>query len=246
MNNRLYDRVADTYASLRVPDPRIAARVHAAIGSAMTLVNVGAGTGSYEPLGRTRIAVDASLEMLKQRSPDQAPAVQCMAQCLPFQDATFDASLAILTLHHWRDPAAGLAEMRRVARHRVVVLTWDPAHTGFWLVQHYFPEILSIDRQIFPTLEQFEAALGPVDVIPVTIPADCTDGFLGAYWKRPWSYLDARVRAAISTFDKIAPADGLAHLRRDLTDGTWARNNAWLADSAELDLGYRLVVAKYP
>jgi len=184
--------------------------------------------------------------MLRQRRPGAAPAVQASATDLPFRDATFGAALAVLTVHHWPDRARGLAELGRVARERVVVLTWDPAATsGFWLVDDYFPEMVAIDREIFPTLEELRRSLGPVDARPLLVPHDCVDGFLGAYWRRPEAYLDAGVRGAISTFTKLADVEsGLARLRADLADGTWERRHVDLLRRDALDLGYRLVVAE--
>jgi hypothetical protein len=148
-------------------------------------------------------------------------------------------------MHHWPDWRRGLAELRRVARDRVVLFTWDPEHAGFWLVREYFPEILRIDRPVFPPLAAIEAAAGPLEVQPVPVPAECADGFLGAFWRRPEAYLDEGVRGAMSGFRRIAdPAPGLARLRRDLEDGTWARRHDALLELPELDLGYRLVVAR--
>src|SRR5262245_15832493 len=172
------------------------------------------------------------------------PAIQASATQLPFEDGAFDAALAILTVHHWPDRARGLVELTRVARSRVVIVTWDPATSGFWLVEDYFPEIIEIDRPIFPTLDELRAALGGIQIEPLLIPHDCTDGFLGAYWRRPEAYLDAGVRGAISTFTKLRDVEpGLARLRKDLTDGTWERRHGRLRKMTELDLGYRLVVA---
>lgn len=207
-------------------------------------MNVGAGAGSYEPADRAVAAVEPSAEMVRQRAPDAAPVVRASAERLPFADGTFDAALAVLTIHHWPDWRAGLAEMRRVARGRVVILTWDPEHPGFWLVQDYFPEIMEVDQTIFPRLTQIEEVLGALEVRPVPVPADCADGFLGAYWRRPEAYLDAGPRGAISAFAKLQdPRAGLDRLRADLADGTWARRNEGLLGLAELDIGYQLVVA---
>jgi hypothetical protein len=149
----------------------------------------------------------------------------------------------VLTVHHWPDRVRGLAELARVARDRVVILTWDTT-TRFWLLDDYFPELVEIDRSSFPTTAELERALGRLTITPVPIPHDCADGFLGAYWRRPDAYLDAGVRGAISTFAKLEdPGPGLARLRRDLEDGTWERRNADLLGRTDLDLGYRLVVA---
>jgi SAM-dependent methyltransferase len=185
------------------------------------------------------------MTMIRQRQRHSAPVVQASAIRLPFRDASFAAALAILTVHHWPDRARGLAELARVAHDRIVLVTWDPASEGFWLVQDYFPEILDIDRQILPSLEELRGVLGSLEVHTLPIPHDCVDGFLGAYWRRPQAYLNADVRRAISTFAKIRTLDaGLAQLRRDVTDGTWARRYGELLGSSALDLGYRLIVAR--
>lgn len=206
---------------------------------------IGAGAGSYEPSDRSVVAVEPSLTMIRQRRRGSARVVQASALELPFRDAAFAAALAILTVHHWPDRARGLAELGRVARGRAVIVTWDPATSGFWLVEEYFPEIVELDRPIFPTLEQLGRALGPIEVRTLPIPHDCVDGFLGAYWRRPRAYLDARVRSAISTFSKLRALEpGLTRLRRDLEDGAWERRHGDLLGRAELDLGYRLVIVK--
>jgi len=242
---QLYDTIGGGYARYRRPDPRLAEAIGRAMGPAAPVVNVGAGTGSYEPADRRVVAVEPSLAMIRQRPPGSAPVVQASATHLPFRDAAFAAALAVLTIHHWPDRVQGLAELARVARDRVVILTWDPASTGFWLVEDYFPQVVEIDRPVFPSLADFRRVLGPIEIQPIPIPHDCIDGFLGAYWRRPHAYLDAGARAAISAFSKIAEVDaGLARLRRDLADGTWERRHGHLARRSELDLGYRLIVAR--
>ncbi len=244
----LYDEIGRGYPRFRRPDPRIAGRIREALGVAESVANVGAGAGSYEPQDRRVIAVEPSLTMIRQRGLDAAPAVRAVASALPFRDASFDAALAILTVHHWPDRARGLAELARVARRRIVILTpWDPTASGFWLVDDYFPEILAIDRPILPRLDELRRALGRISVFDVPIPRDCSDGFLGAYWARPEAYLDAGVRSAISSFAKLAPgelAPGLARLSGDLRSGEWERRHGRLRSLASLDLGYRLVVAE--
>lgn len=238
----LYDAIGQEYGAYRRPDPRVAAAIVDALAGAESVVNVGAGTGSYEPGDRAVVAVEPSVAMIRQRRPG-VPVVRASASALPFRDGAFAAALAVLTVHHWPDKARGLAELARVARRRVVVLTWDPAAPGFWLVDDYFPEILAIDRPIFPAIADFRRGLGEVEVRPLAVPHDCTDGFLGAYWRRPAAYLDAGVRGAISTFAKIANVEaGVTRLRRDLEDGTWARRHGDLLARSELDLGYRLVI----
>ena len=240
---QLYDEIGVDYERYRRPDPRIAAAIADALGTADVVLNVGAGAGSYEPRDRAVVAVEPSLVMIRQRRRGSAPVVQASATRLPFRDAAFAASLAVLTVHHWPDCARGLTEMARVTRERVVILTWDPAFSGFWLVDDYFPEIGVVDRPIFPSIDELEQALGSVECRPLLIPHDCTDGFLGAYWRRPHAYLDPGVRRAISTFSKIGDvAPGLARLRRDLEDGTWQRRHGHLLSESAIDLGYRLAI----
>ncbi len=215
----LYDTIGKNYTDLRQPDPSIERAIYRALGDAVSVLNVGAGCGSYEPLDRSVVSVEQSMTMIRQRPPGAAPVVQATAMALPFGTDIFDASIAILSVHHWPDKERGLEELRRVSRGRVVVLTWDPTYSGFWLTD-YFPEILEIDRLLFPMLHQYEHVLGPTKVIDVLIPHNCTDGFMGAYWCRPEAYLSKRVRSAISTFSKLRDATpGLQQLDRDLNSG---------------------------
>jgi SAM-dependent methyltransferase len=207
------------------------------------VVNVGAGAGSYEPVDRKVIAVEPSLTMIRQRGRGAAPVVRGLSDSLPFRDESFDASVAILTVHHWTNRRKGLEELRRASRRRVVILTWDPSYPGFWL-HDYFPEIWEIDRRNMPSLEELHRALGRIEILDVPIPGDCTDGFMGAYWKRPGAYLDARVRSAISMFSMLPDVEsGLSRLRADLASGNWGRKYGSLINRKILDLGYRLVVA---
>ena len=242
----LYDRIGHGYDAYRRPDPRMAAAIMAALGPAASVINVGAGAGSYEPIDRPVVAVEPSATMLAQRPPGAAPAIQAAAGDLPFRDAAFAAALAVLTVHHWPSRARGLADLTRVARERVVIVTWDPeARFDFWLVDDYFPEIPAIDRSIFPTLDELRRTLGAIDVRVLPIPHDCVDGFLGAYWRRPHAYLDAGVRGAISTFAKVADAEpALSRLRADLENGAWERRYGAVRTHTTLDLGYRLVIAE--
>lgn len=241
---QLYDEIGVGYRRYRRPDRRIAAAIIDALGEADPVVNVGAGTGSYEPTDRAVVAVEPSLAMIRQRPASGVRVVQASATHLPFTDASFGAALAVLTVHHWPDRVRGLAELARVTRHRVVIVTWDPSASGFWLVDDYFPEIWQTDRPIFPSIEEFRKVLGNVESRSLLVPHDCTDGFLGAYWRRPHAYLDRGVRGAISTFAKIGDVGpGLTRLRCDLEDGTWQRRHGHLLSQPELDLGYRLVIA---
>lgn len=242
--SRLYDTIGIGYGKYRVPDPRLAAAIMRELGDLAPVLNVGAGTGSYEPCDRPVVAVEPSMAMILQRQDRTIPVVQSVAEHLPFPDAAFPAALAILTVHHWSDRVRGLAELARVTRHRLVIVTYDPAIRGFWLAEEYFPEIVEIDSKIFPRIEEYGRVVGPVDVHRLPIPHDCTDGFLGAYWRRPHAYLDPGVRSAISTFAKIPIVDaGFTRLRADLANGTWERRHGHLLHQTELDLGYRLVIA---
>jgi SAM-dependent methyltransferase len=240
---KLYDSIGAGYASRRTTDPRIARALGLALGDAATVVNVGAGTGSYEPEDRDVLAVEPSMIMIRQRRADAAPAVQGMAEQLPLRDDAVDAAMAVLTLHHWRDPCAGLAELRRVSRRRVVVLTYDTA-AGFWLTDHYLPAIAARDRRIFPGIDAIVRALGGAEVHALPVPIDCIDGFLGAFWARPHAYLDRDIRAGISAFASVPGLDeGLDQLRQDLESGTWHERFGDLCAGSELDVGYRIVVA---
>jgi len=241
-----YDRIGLTYATTRAPDPRIERQIAEALGDARSVVNVGAGTGAYEPRGLEVVAVEPSIVMLAQRAPGAAPGVQASAEALPFPDGSFDASLAVLTMHHWSDWRAGIAELRRVARRRIVMLTFDPAYISrYWLVRDYLPQIAVQDERRFPTVETVAEALGGAEIVPVPIAHDCSDGFLCAWWKRPLAYLEEGVRANISSFaamDPVALSDALERLEQDVADGTWAERNAALLAQDEADFGYRLLV----
>ena len=237
-----YDRIGRDYSALRRPDARIAAAIEAALGEARSVLNVGAGSGSYEPAGRLVTALEPSPEMIRQRPFPAAAAVQGRAEALPFADRSFDAAMAVLTVHHWSDQAKGLDEMRRVARGPVVILTYDPAFRGFWLAD-YIPALVALDEAQMPPLDVYRR-IGAIDIVPVPIPHDCADGFLCAYWRRPEAHLDPRVRAAISSFWAVGDvSDALARLERDLESGAWTKRYGDLLDLDSRDCGYRLVVA---
>jgi SAM-dependent methyltransferase len=241
--NAKYDSIGINYSELRKPDPRIATLIDNALGTAETILNVGAGTGSYEPTGRQVTAVEPSLQMNRQRSAQAARVIQGCAEELPFDDDSFDASMAVLTVHHWPDKERGLREMRRVTRGRIVILTFDPSHRAAWLTE-YFPELVALDEVQMPSMSDYERWLGPVRISPVPIPHDCTDGFLYAYWRRPAAYLDARIRSGSSSFWSIKNAEeGLARLQQDLESGEWGRRYAELLKLDAYDVGYRLVIA---
>jgi SAM-dependent methyltransferase len=241
----LYDSIGLKYAEFRRPDHRIASAIDAALGDAKSVVNIGAGAGSYEPFSRTVLAVEPSEVMMRQRPTGAAPCLRGSAEALPLETASFDAAMAVLTIHHWTDLERGLGEMARVARKRAVLLTWVPDAAPFWLTEDYFPEIAAHDRKIFPSsaalTAMLERMIGPVHTAPVPIPHDCTDGLLCAYWRRPESYLSAEVRSAISSFARIDAEAGLTTLRTDLSSGRWAERNRHLLTLDTLDLGYRIV-----
>ena len=244
---QLYDTIGATYTVTRRTEPRIAARVWAALGDARTVLNVGAGTGSYEPPGRDVIAVEPSALMRAQRPASAAPCVAAVAESLPFKDQSFDAAMAFSTVHHWQDPIAGLREMRRVAR-RVVVFTIDASGTGwhrrFWLTRDYLPEAadLLVGR---PSLTEQARAIG-ARIEPVHIPWDCADGFFEAYWRRPEAYLDERVRRGVSVWARVgtrAEQRAVRGLRDDLASGRWTERNRDLAALDAAELGLRLLIA---
>lgn len=239
----LYDKIGVGYSNMRKPDTRIARAIHDALGDAKSIVNVGAGTGSYEPSDRDVTALEPSAEMIRQRPPGLGKAYQGIAENMPFADRQFDAAMAILTVHHWSDLEAGLREMRRVAKGRLVIFTFDPKADYFWLAD-YIPEIIEHDQPIMPEMAEYDRILGQTKIKHVPVPHDCTDGFLGAYWQRPHAYLDPRVRASISTFAKLDDEpEGLTTLSQDLESGAWTERFGHLMQEQQLDIGYRLVIA---
>lgn len=244
---QLYDTIGATYTATRRTDPRIAARIWAALGDARTVVNVGAGTGSYEPPGRDVTAVEPSALMRAQRPAGAAPCVAATAESLPFGDQSFDAAMAVSTIHHWPDPIAGLREMRRVARH-VVVFTHDASDTGwrhrFWLTRDYLPEVAGFLAGR-PALTEQARAIG-ARIEPVLIPWDCADGIFEAYWRRPEAYLDDQVRRGMSVWARVGPEAeqrAVGSLRDDLVSGRWAERNRDITDLDAAELGLRLLIA---
>ncbi len=243
-----YDRIGTTYASTRRPDPRIQAAIWDALGDAETVVNVGAGSGSYEP-PQTVLAVEPSAVMIAQRPAGLAPVVQASAEAIPLADDAVDVALAVLTNHHWDDQERGFAEMRRVAR-RVVVFTWDPDFAeAFWLVRDYVPESAAYDRGRFLSLERVAELAGVgATVTTVPVPHDCWDGFFGAFWRSPEAYLDPHVRAGMSNLAHFGARydAAFARLAADIQSGAWKARHRDLLELSEIDLGYRLVVAERP
>jgi len=242
----IYDEIGVGYANTRLPDPRISAQIKEAIGRPYSLLNVGAGTGSYEPDDLAVVALEPSSEMIRQRPRGSGPVVQGVAEALPFSDNRFEVVTAFLTLHHWTDRDAGIAEIKRVARNRLVIFTWVPdlVHNS-WLVSDYIPENLDLDLPRFPPEREVLDLFPKAEIIPVPIPHDCQDGFMEAYWRRPWAYLAPETARGISTFNQLPKSvleRGLAKLERDLESGEWDRRYGHLLEKPDLDLGYRLLV----
>ena len=243
----LYDSIGASYTVTRCTEPRIAAKIWDELGDARTVLTVGAGTGSYEPPDRDVLAVEPSAAMRSQRPAEAAPCVAAEAERLPFADQSFDAAMAIATVHHWQDPIAGLREMRRVAR-RVVVFTHDSSETGwlhrFWLTRDYLPEVADLVAGR-PSLTELARAIGARSE-PVLIPWDCADGFFEAYWRRPEAYLDENVRKGVSVWARVGPdaeQRAVGSLSDDLESGRWAELNRDLVDLDAAELGLRLLIA---
>jgi SAM-dependent methyltransferase len=241
-----YERHGRTYAAHRRPDPRIAARIHAALGDARTVLNVGAGTGSYEPADRWVLAVEPSATMRAQRPPGAAPAIDARAEALPFDDDAVDAAMACVTIHHWQPPALGLAELRRVARGPVVVLTFDLDGLPAWQ-QEFLAEGLRIERPRFPAVEDVAAALGGrTRVEPIATPGDCVDGFFEAFWRRPEALLDPAVRGAQSMWPLLGPGVEeriVERLAAALRSGAWDAAHGHLREQDSFDGALRLIVS---
>ena len=243
-----YDTIGSNYAYARTPDRRLAAVIHDVLGSSRRVVNVGAGTGNYEPTDREVIAVEPSVVMIGQRPAGAAPVVQAPAEHLPFVDDAFDAALAISTVHHWTGRARGLAEMARVAPRRVVV-HWEPADaTLHWMVDDYFPELADVGSvRDGGTSEEVASELGgQIEVRPFPVPIDFTEGSGGSFWGRPEALLDPMVRAGISMFallDASVVDRGVTQLAADLDSGRWDERHGHLRSLESLDVGYRVIVS---
>lgn len=236
-----------TYARIRRADPRIAALLAQALGSAASVVNVGAGTGSYEPPDRLVVAVEPSPDMRARRAPGAAPVIAALADALPFTDGAFDAAMSVLSIHHWPDLAAGLGQMRRVARGPVVILTFDPAHLADWWLAELCPAVIAVEARRYPAIDRVAAALGgQVSVIPVEIPADCTDGFSEAFFARPEAFLDPAVLDAQSAWGFVTAQERhrfQADLARMLADGSWDRAYGPWRTRATYQGAVRIIIA---
>lgn len=242
----LYDAIGFGYAQRRRPDERIARQLRSGLRGAAPILNVGAGAGSYEPTDRQVVAVEPSAAMIAQRHPGAAPVVRAVAGSLPFPDRSFEGCMALLTVHHWPDPLAGIAELRRVTRGPIVVLTFDQeVHAQQWIVSEYLPDMAVLDPAL-PGPERIARALGGGSIEVVNVPWDCTDGFCHAWWRRPAAYLDETVRSAISGIARLPAgvvADAMARLGADIASGTWDKEHRHLLEKQEIDAGYRIVVS---
>ncbi len=249
--SQVYDTIGQGYLAHRRAEPRWEAIINEQLGDGHVVVNVGAGTGSYEPRDRVVVAVDPSSVMVSQRAPGTAPAVRASGSALPLPSGAADVAMAILTMHHWDDWATGLAELCRVAPRRIVLTMDFEMHSRFWFLEDYVPEVGSFTRSQEPGYAAVaevigDGARGGAAVIPLLVPRDMQDGVLGAYWCRPEAYLDPAVRAncsGLALADPAVVARGVAALVADLSRGAWHRRHADLAELEAIDLGYRLVVA---
>jgi SAM-dependent methyltransferase len=243
-----YEATGVGYAGRRRPDPRIGALIHAALGDARTVVNVGAGAGSYEPTDREVVAVEPSAQMRAQRPSGSAPVVDATAEDLPFADDAFDAAMATVTIHQWRDWARGLAELRRVSSGPVVVLTFDPDAVPDWWLGEYVPELFRAEAARYPAIDAIRDVLGGrTTAAAVPIPLDCTDGFTEAFYGRPEAFLDPAVRAAQSAWqfaDEAVLSSGLDRLAADLASGVWDARFGHLRGQPEFVGAVRLVVGR--
>lgn len=242
MPERLYDQIGTGYARTRRTDPRIAAIVWDRLGTGTSLLNVGAGTGSYEPACRCVVAVEPSAAMRAQRPEGAARCVAGTAEALPFSDNSFDVVMSVFSHWHWTDQRKGLAEMRRVARQRVLLISLDrKVADKFWLVDEYLPSA----HALWGAFDETVRELGDCEIVEMPVPADCIDGFFHAYWRRPHAYLDESVRETMAVFKRLDPGEaerGLRQLRTDLHRGRWRDRHAPLLEKHMLDLGYRLLV----
>jgi SAM-dependent methyltransferase len=248
-----YDDIGRTYTATRREDPRLAAAIWTALGDAESVLNVGAGAGAYEPRDREVLALEPSEVMIAQRPGGSAPVMRGSVEAIPLRDHSVDAAMAVLSDHHWRDRRAGMGEMRRVARKRVVLFTFDPSQFAlFWFATEYLPAFMGLIAPGYRAPGRWERELrmllGEIRIETVPIPHDCADGFFGAYWRRPEALLDETVRNGISVFSRVEPAavqEAIEQLRADLASGAWQERHRDLLGLDALDLGYRVVIAQF-
>lgn len=240
-----YDEIGLNYTAQRKSDPRIATQILNKLKGAQRIVNIGAGSGSYEPDNIDLVAIEPSLEMINQRSPKSHPVVQGTAESLPFPSNSFTHALTILSMHHWENREMAFNEINRVATQEFIAVTWNPESEPFWLTRDYFPEIIELDRTIFPNIEEIKNYFDDVKANPMLIPEDCIDGFLAAYWKRPSAYLDKNIRNSISSFLKIKNiSKGLTKLEEDIKSKRWVSINHSILKESTLDAGYIIISGK--
>lgn len=241
----IYDKIGMTYSVTRCTDPKIAKQLYAELQGATRIVNIGAGTGSYEPENVELVAVEPSAKMIAQRKDGSYRVEKAFAEKLPFENKCFSHAMTVLSMHHWENRALAFSEINRVATEKFVAITWNPKSDPFWLTRDYFPEIHEMDKPIFPDLEEFKQHFDDVKMKPLQIPSDCKDGFLAAFWKRPDAYLSRQVRQSMSPFSKIKNLSaGLQKLADDLASGAWAKKNHAILGLSSLDVGYRVISAK--
>ena len=240
-----YDNIGIDYAKQRKSDPRIATQIFDRLKNATKVVNIGAGSGSYEPKNINLIAVEPSIEMINQRATNAHPVIQGYAESLPFPDKSFSHALTILSMHHWSDRDKAFKEINRITTEMFIAVSWNPEADPFWLTKDYFPEVYDLDKTIFPNLDELKDYFDDVEMTPLLIPEDCIDGFLAAYWKRPLSYLDQKVRNSISSFSKFKDLDKrLNKLDSDVKNGIWSKTNASILMNTKLDAGYVIITGK--
>ena len=241
----IYDDIGINYSVTRSTDPKIAQQLYAELEGATRIINIGAGTGSYEPENVVLVAVEPSSEMISQRKSGAYPIKQASAEKLPFEDNSFSHAMTVLSMHHWPDKPKAFSEINRVATDKFVAISWNPDSEPFWLTREYFPEIHEMDKAIFPTIDEIKEHFDDVQIRPLQIPHDCQDGFFAAFWKRPHAYLNPKVRQATSPFSKVSNLkEGLKMLENDLASGAWEKKNRELLNASSISAGYVLISAK--
>jgi SAM-dependent methyltransferase len=241
----IYDDIGINYSVGRCTDPEIAKQLYSKFEGATRIVNIGAGTGSYEPENVDLVAVEPSSAMISQRKTGSYRVEKAFAEKLPFEDNSFSHAMTVNSMHHWENRPLAFSEINRVATEKFVAITWDPKSDPFWLTRDYFPEIYEMDMRIFPELEEFKDFFDEVQITPLKIPGDCKDGLFAAFWKRPEAYLSSKVRQSTSPFSKVKNlSEGLHQLEEDLASGLWVKNNHAILNSSSLDVGYRLISAR--
>lgn len=242
-----YDRIGRTYAQFRHTEPTWHHELTDALGDARRVLNVGAGTGNYEALGAEVIALEPSRVMIDQRHPDAAPCVQGVAEYLPFADNAFDATMGVLTMHHWSDLERAFADLNRLAPRHVYTVYDTTFARDFWLLD-YFPETRVDPMEVnAPTPALLGRYFDVVDVRTLWVPRACSEGFAAASWARPHDYLDPEMQQAISLLALQPPEvleRGTAALRADLESGRWHERYPDIVHLKRADFGYRLVIAE--